>query len=76
MKGPMAPAVYVAEEDLVGRQWEKPEDDRCPSVGECQGGKTGVSGWMVEHSHRGRMRGEWDRSFMKVRSGKGKTIEM
>jgi hypothetical protein len=29
----------------------------CPSVGEFQGGKAGVSGWVREHPHRGRGRG-------------------
>ena len=29
---------------------------RCPSVGECQGGKSEVGGWVGEHPHRGRER--------------------
>jgi hypothetical protein len=36
-----------------------PEGIRCPSVGECLGGKTGVGGWVGgwvrEHPHRGRV---------------------
>ena len=46
----MALATYVAEEGLVGHQWEeRPLGLRvfhAPSVGECQGGKTGVGGWV------------------------------
>jgi hypothetical protein len=30
---------------------------RCPSVGECQAGGAGVSGWVGEHPHRSRGRG-------------------
>jgi hypothetical protein len=51
------------------------EGIRCPNVGECQGGKTGVGGWVGEHPHRGR-EGRWDRRFPKGRHEKGKTIEM
>ena len=40
MEGPMAPAAYVAEDGLVGYQWEeRPLGLRffcCPSVGECR----------------------------------------
>ena len=42
MKGPMAPATYVAEDDLVGHQWEgNPVKALCPCVGECQGQEAG-----------------------------------
>jgi hypothetical protein len=30
----------------VGGVALEPEGVRCPSVGECQGGKTGVGGWV------------------------------
>jgi hypothetical protein len=30
------------------------EGVRCPSVGECQGRRTGVGGCVGEHLHRGR----------------------
>jgi hypothetical protein len=43
----MAPAAYVAEDDLVGHQWEErpgPVKVLCPSVGECQGQEAGVGG--------------------------------
>ena len=33
-----------------------PEGFRWPSVGECQGWKVGVGGWVKEHPHRGRER--------------------
>jgi hypothetical protein len=31
---------------------------QCPSVGECQGGEVGVGGWVGEHPHRNRGRGD------------------
>jgi hypothetical protein len=34
-----------------------PEEALCPSVGECQGRKAGVVGWLGEHPHRVRGRG-------------------
>ena len=42
-------AAYVAEDGLVGSQWEEqtdlgPEGVQCPSVGECKGRKMGVGG--------------------------------
>jgi hypothetical protein len=41
----MAPAAYVAEDGLVGHQWEeRPLKVLCPSVGECQGQEVGVGG--------------------------------
>jgi hypothetical protein len=36
---------------------------RCPSVGECQGGKIGVDWWVGEHPHKDRGRGGWDSGF-------------
>jgi hypothetical protein len=35
-----------------------PVKARCTSVGECQGGKVGVGGWVGEHPHRRRGSGE------------------
>jgi hypothetical protein len=40
--------------DISGRGGPWAEGLRCPSVGECQGGRTGVGGG--EHPHRGRGR--------------------
>ena len=40
-----------------------PENIGCPSVGECQGGKTGVGGWVGQHPHRGRGREDEIRCF-------------
>jgi hypothetical protein len=45
----MAPAAYVAEDGLVGHQWEKKEPlglvkVLCPSIGECQSQEAGVGG--------------------------------
>jgi hypothetical protein len=49
MEQPMVLATYVAEDGLVGHQWEeRPSDLRvfdASSVGECQGENIGVSGW-------------------------------
>jgi hypothetical protein len=42
-EGPMTLGTYVAEDGLVGHQWdERPKGVRWPNVGECQGGKMGV----------------------------------
>ena len=51
---------------LCGREWPcwtsvggealGPEGVQCPSVGEYQGGKMEVGGWVGEHAHRGRGR--------------------
>jgi hypothetical protein len=38
----------------------------CPSVGECQGGKAGVGGWVGEHPHRNRGRGAGIECFQKA----------
>ena len=69
---------YVAEDGLVGHQWEeRPLGLRvfdAPNVGQCQGGKMGVGGWkstLIEEGARG-----WDREFPKARPGKGETFEM
>lgn len=62
MDRPMAPAVYVEEDDLVGHQWvEKPVVlpglDPLPRVSEYQSGEENiVGGWVGEHPHRGRVR--------------------
>jgi hypothetical protein len=32
------------------------EGVQCPSVGECQGGKAGMGGWLREYPHIGRGR--------------------
>ena len=43
--------------DISGRSGPWPKGVRCPSVGECQDGKLGVSGWVWEYSHRGKGKG-------------------
>ena len=45
----MAPVAYIAEDGLVGYQWEEmplvlPVKALHPSVGECQGQEAGVGG--------------------------------
>jgi hypothetical protein len=44
----MAPASYVAEDGLVGHQWE--ERLQCRGMPEREDGR----GWVVEHPHRSR----------------------
>ena len=41
----------------MGEEALWPEGAGCPSVGKCQGRKSGVDGWVVEHPHRSRRRG-------------------
>lgn len=36
----------------MGREALGPGKAQCPSVGECQGGEVGVSGWLGKHPHR------------------------
>jgi hypothetical protein len=59
----------------VGGEALGSESVRCPSVGECQGGKMEVGGWESTFIEAGG-RGGWDREFPKGRPGKGKTFEM
>jgi hypothetical protein len=42
----------------IGREAHCPLKDMCPSVAECQGGEMGESGWVGEHLHRSRVRGD------------------
>jgi hypothetical protein len=37
---------------------------QCPSVGECEGREVGVGGYVGEHTHRRRRRGDWDRRIL------------
>jgi len=52
MDRPMAPSGYVAEDGVVGHQWEEKPlvlqrlDPNSPSVGECPGREAGRGGWM------------------------------
>ena len=61
----MALAPYVTEDGLVGHQWEEqPLGLRVfPSIGECQGRKAGVDGWVGEHPQGGRGRGDGIQTF-------------
>jgi hypothetical protein len=64
----MAPAAYVAEMSLLGINAMRDPWScvaRCSIVGECQGGKAGIGGYVEEHTHRNRGR-EWDSSFVWV----------
>jgi hypothetical protein len=53
----------------VGGEALGPEGVRCSSVGECQGGKTGVGGWLWEDPHRAR-------EVPNGKPRKGETFEM
>jgi hypothetical protein len=61
MEGTMAPATYVAKDGLVRHQWVKRPlvlwRLNAPSVGECEGSKAGVGGWVGAHPHRSKRRG-------------------
>jgi hypothetical protein len=48
---------------------------RCLSVGECQGRKAGVGGWVGEHPYRGREGVGWG-WFLEGKLGKGITLEI
>jgi hypothetical protein len=58
----MPPAAYIAENCLIGHDWEEAFSS-CggsmtrPRVGECQGTEAGVGGQVGEYPHRGRGRG-------------------
>ena len=41
----------------MGEEALGPEKARCPSVGECQGGKVGVGVWVGVHPFRSKDRG-------------------
>jgi len=59
----------------VGGEAFGPIEARCPSVGECQGGEVGVSGWVGVHPHRSREKGMgW--GFAESKLGKGIMFEM
>ena len=46
MDGSMALATYVAEDGLVGHQWEEIALVLCARVGEFQDREVGVDGWV------------------------------
>jgi hypothetical protein len=58
MEEPMVLATYVAEDGLVGHQWEE-ESLGLRVLTQCRKipGQEDRSGWMGEHPHRGRGRG-------------------
>ena len=51
-----------------------PEGVRCSSVGECQSKKTGVGGWVEEHTHRGRDRRDGMGEFRRGDLERGKHL--
>ena len=53
----MVPAAYVAEDGFVMHQWKEAlvsVKAGCPSVGECQFGEVGMSGWGITPTEAGR----------------------
>jgi len=75
----VAPAAYVAEEGLVGHQWEKPLvlprlNSQCKGMSGQGDRKGGVNEWrdtFIEECGGG-----WDRGFMDRKLRKGITFEM
>jgi hypothetical protein len=61
--------------ELVGHQWEeRPLGLRmfdAPHVGECQGWKVGVDGWVGKHPHRGRGMGDGIQGFQRRHQERG-----
>jgi hypothetical protein len=80
MEQPMVLATYVAEDGLVGHQWEEKTLGlrySMPSVGECQDRRMGVGGGENPHRGRGSRKGRGrGRGFPKGRPGKGERFEM
>jgi hypothetical protein len=71
MEGPVALAEYVAD-GFVGITGSRVAWAWCPSVGECQGGQTGVGGWgstLIEAGWGG-----WDREGCEGETWKGENI--
>jgi len=70
----MAPTAYVAEDGLVGHQWEE-KPLVLPCMGECQGREAGRHGCLG----RGNIlieEGEGNRGFIDGKLGKEITFEM
>ena len=51
-----------------------PVKAQCPSVGECQDREAGVGGWVREHPHRSRGRGDGIGGIQEGGTGKGDNI--
>jgi hypothetical protein len=66
----------VALLDISGGTALDPVGMRHPRVGECQGRKVGVGGWVGEYPHRGKGRVYGIGGFSEGRPGKGITFEM
>ena len=72
----MAPAVYVAEDGLVGHQWVKRPlmcEGSMPQCREFEGGEAGVGGLVREHPHRSKG-GGWNKEVPVEKTGKGNNI--
>jgi len=75
----MAPAAYVAEDGLVGNQWEKSPLVLCrfdtPVEGNARTGKLegmgGSGSTLIEAGQGG-----WDRGFLEGKPGRGITFEI
>jgi hypothetical protein len=55
-----------------------PEGVQCPRVGECQGGKIGMGGWVGLYPHRGRGKGEGEgkRGFQRGELERGNILNV
>jgi hypothetical protein len=76
MEGPMALAIYVAEDGLVGHQWGGGAWSCKGLMPQCRGiqGWGGRSGWVGEQPHRSRGRGNGRFPGGGVEWGKGDNI--
>jgi hypothetical protein len=57
--------------DINGRMVLSPVNVQYPSIGECQDREASVGGWVEEHPHRSRGRGNGITSFSELKPGKG-----
>jgi len=75
MEEPMAPAAYVAEDGLVGHQWEERSLVLCRGTPEWGGGREWVGEWgsiLIDAGGRGDRIG----GFQRGNQGKGIAFEM
>jgi hypothetical protein len=59
----------------VGGVTLRPEGVRCPSVWECQGGKTAVGEWIGDHPYRGKGKEDGIGGFQRSNLKRGKLLK-
>ena len=74
MEENMAPATYVAENDLVGHQWKERPLVPCPSVGNARAGRHEQARGGAHSQRQGDER--WDKGFQEEKLRKGIAFEM